>query len=258
MRIKSKTLIAALLAIVSLVLGAPPARAVLTVVDGDVLLGFRITGAPQDALVINLGQYTQFTNAAPGATLSFGSLSSYGQDLTDKFGASWSTRSDLLFGAIGAYSGSGVSIYASRARSVSGTPATAFASLSQTNRNNTQAAVNTVNAGFVNTGTTTASTNTVNAGFQTGTASGRYYFAVNPALDFTTLASIEGSFTGTKVLDFFALSSSPTARLGTFTINDSTGAVTFAAVPEPSTYMLFALAGVVFMTFVRRRRALQQ
>ena len=59
---------------------------------------------------------------------------------------------------------------------------------------------------------------------------------------------------GTQVLDFFAQSSGATVSLGKFTINDTTGAVTFTAVPEPSTYMLLALSGTVFMVFIRRRR----
>ena len=250
---------AALLAIAGLVLGAPPARAVLTVNDGDVLLGFRETASPQNAFVINLGQYTQFTNAAPGATLTFGSLSTYGADLTATFGAGWSSRSDLYWGVIGNYSGAGVSIYASKARTVdASTPAVPVWSLSASQRTNTQAAVNTVKNNFINTGVTTESSNTANAGFQTGTTAGKYYAAVNPATDFTTLSGgIEGSFSGTKVLDLFTLSSSPNLRLGALTINDTSGAVTFSAVPEPSTYMLFALSGVVFMTFVRRRRALK-
>ncbi|MFA7344639.1 MAG: PEP-CTERM sorting domain-containing protein [Terrimicrobiaceae bacterium] len=253
---------AALLAIAGLVLGTPPARAVLTAVDGDVLLGFRETVSPQNAFVVNLGQYTQFTNAAPGATLTFGSLSTFGVDLEATFGAGWNTRSDLYWGVFGNYSGNLVSIYASRARTVAGTPATAWGNPSQTVRNNTSGGIDTVKVGFVNTLLTTESGNTTNAGFQIGTGSGRYYAGVNTSPDFSTSspfngAGIEGAFSGTKVLDLFALSSSPTVRLGTFTINETSGQVTFTAVPEPSTYMLFAFAGAVFMAFIRRRRALQ-
>ena len=272
MRIKTKTLMAALLAIAGLVLGHSPAGAVLTVNDGDVLLGFRSTASPQNAFVVNLGQYTQFTAAAPGSTLTFGSLSSFGADLTAQFGSSWSTDSTVSWGVIGNYSGSGVSLYASRARTNANTAATAWGSTSSSVRNNTSGGITTIKNGFINSGGTytTESTNTVAgsngivaAGLQSGTGTPKWYYGVNLNPDFSSSSPFNGTGIegviggGTQILDFFALSSGTTVNLGKFTINDTSGAVTFTAVPEPSTYMLFALSGAIFMTFVRRRRALQ-
>ena len=267
MRINSRTRLAALLAIAGLVLGTPPARAVLTAGDGDVLLGFRSTTAPQNAFVVNLGQYTQFTAAAPGSTLTFGSLSSFGADLTAQFGSGWSTDSTVYWGVIGNYSGSGVSLYASRARTNANTVATAWGSPSAASRNNTSGGINTIKNGFINASYTTESTNTVAgqnnvvaAGLQTGTGTPRWYYGVNLNPDFSSSSLYSGSGIegviggGTQVLDFFAQSSGATVSLGKFTINDTTGAVTFTAVPEPSTYMLLALSGTVFMVFIRRRR----
>ena len=262
---------AALLALAVLVLGHTSARAALTYSDGDLLLGFRLSTGNHDAFLINLGSASQFTGLAPGATLTFGSISTYGADLTAQFGAGWNTRSDLYWGVFGADSAGLVTIYASKARTVVGTQATAWPTASQSVRNLTQAGIVTVENAFINASTTLGTTttgssttvSTADAGFQTGAAGGRYYSAVATNPDFSTSsvlggAGIEGSFSGTKVLDLFAINSTSgtsTPALGRFTINGS-GVVSF--VPEPSTYMLFGIAGVILIAYARRRKAAQQ
>ena len=269
MRIKTKTLMAALLAIAGLVLGHAPAGAVLTQADGDIFIGFRDTTS-KNAYLINLGSYTQFTGLAPGGTLTFGTLNA---DLTTQFGGSWDATSTTFWGAFGSYQPGGTSIYVSRARTLASpnTPATAWTPITNSSgdRGIVDTAISAVRGGFVNNLTTTAAT-VANSGFQSGaTGTGKYYPAVNASPDFSsvgTWTSIEGSFaTAPKALDLFVLNNTgangSTTRLGAFTIDGSAGVnrgvVTFTAVPEPSTYMLMALAGTIFMVFIRRRRALQ-
>lgn len=262
MKIRHTRLILGFASSVALALGTATSNA-LTSNDGDIFLGFRVSGAAQDSLLVNLGPYTQFKNAAPGSTLTFGGPLTLGLDLaTYDNGTSWFDRTDLSWSLFGGFGGDGVTLFATKARTNLGTPATyTYGTPTSGVRNTTYNAINTVENGFKGTGySTTASTNTPNAGFQTGTGTNSYYAAVNPGSDFGYFASIEGSNASgidNTALDLFYVSATSNPNLvngtspGKFTI-DSAGTVTFTAVPEPTISVLL-LAGVAGFALRRRR-----
>jgi hypothetical protein len=66
----------------------------------DLILGFHATGGQGQAidLEVDLGNISNFYDAAVGSTLPLPALSL--QDLSDAYGASWSTRTNLFWGAI--------------------------------------------------------------------------------------------------------------------------------------------------------------
>ena len=72
--------------------GQPDGATTLTYNDGDLFLGFRATDRTSDYLV-NIGQPTQFVNAAPGSTFPV-AVGSTSADLATAFGADWYTRID--------------------------------------------------------------------------------------------------------------------------------------------------------------------
>ena len=125
---------AALIAVSSLtLLGAGAQAATLTVpTDGDVILGFLAKSGTGSAfnLEVDLGSISQFTSALPGSTLTLGELAP--QDLRTIYGdgsltndASWNTRTDLTWGAIGTLgriaTGGDNSIYATLPETTPGT-----------------------------------------------------------------------------------------------------------------------------------------
>ena len=92
-----------LLALASVALLMPSVRTVAQTITPnycDLILGFRAAGAPGETLnlEVDLGNMAQFYNAAPGSTIPLPTLSV--QDLINVYGASWSTRTDLVWGAV--------------------------------------------------------------------------------------------------------------------------------------------------------------
>lgn len=268
MLLKTKThlLPIGLAASIALLLSSTSAKAALSYTDGDIFIGFRVAGAAQDSLLVDLGSYTQFLNPA-SSTLTFGT-GTLGQDLTTLYGANWADRTDLSWSIFGTYSSDGTSLLASRSRSNLDVQSTPWPSISLANRNLTGTAIVTVENGFAGTGfsgTSTTDITTANAGRQVGTGVNSYYAAVNPANDFGRWNSIEGSnasgIDNTR-LDLFIVSDAGNTELlpgtspGSFTIGSS-GTVTFEAfapVPEPGTAG-FAGACLLGLMAVRRRHA---
>ncbi|HVM59330.1 MAG TPA: PKD domain-containing protein [Verrucomicrobiae bacterium] len=67
---------------------------------GDLILGFRASGAPGQSLnlEVDLGSMSNFYGLAAGTTVSLPALAL--QDLANTYGSSWYTRTDLWWGAI--------------------------------------------------------------------------------------------------------------------------------------------------------------
>ncbi len=92
-----------LLALASVALLTPVGRVVAQTITpqlDDLILGFRATegmGAGTN-LEVDLGNMSQFYDAAQGSTFPLPLLQI--QDLSDAYGASWSTRTDLVWGAV--------------------------------------------------------------------------------------------------------------------------------------------------------------
>ena len=95
------TVAALALAGAAMVAGSASAQTALSYNTGDLFLGIRATGGTGSTkdLLIDLGSAATYRDATAVMTLSLGNLS---QDLADTFGASWNTRSDLVWGVFGA------------------------------------------------------------------------------------------------------------------------------------------------------------
>lgn len=241
--------------------------ATITTTNGSIVLGFR-EASSSTAYLVDLGNFSTFQNATGTITLSLGNI---GADLQATFGGNgtWYTRSDLFWGVFGTSNVSNPNLYASRERTNPSTPSAPWPNLSGslTDRQNTATNVIAVSQTWLNGKTSTANSNfgTVQSGVS-GQQSYYTQVATVGVTDFGSTSqwsSIEGSFAngaaGT-VLDFFRVpnpnvSGGTPSSFGSFSINTS-GQVSFTAIPEPSTYALMAFAGTVFLVFVRRRKAL--
>jgi len=262
MRIKSKTLLAALLALAGLVLGHSPAGAVLVDdwVAGDLIIGFRASGGQgvNTSYLINIGQRTLYTSTTPAFDLSLGNI---GADLAAAYGATWFDRTDLLWSVFGTTESVSPTLYASRARTNIGVQSSPWPSESSAPiRTGTKTEILAVATAF---NLLDATSNSSHAAFQTNSGNaGSYNYQVtaNSGTDFgsgSQWTNIEGGFgsLSTQALDYYSVSSATTYR-GVFSIDDA-GQISFNAVPEPSTYALLALTGTIFMVFLRRRATQQ-
>ena len=233
--------------------------------NGDIFLGFRAEGGTGGATsyLINLGQSTQFQNAAPGATIEL-SLGNIAADLAATYGSGWADRADLHWGIFGVRNSSSPLLYSSQGRSDVETQGPGWNALDLASRTGTASQISSVIeqiGGFRGQQTTP---NTLTGVFQANTSAASSYakqVATAGTTDFGSLSqwgSIEGNFgTGTEgtVLDFYRFSgssTSPVSYLGNFSITDS-GTISFTAVPEPSAALLGGLG--TFLLLGRRRRA---
>ncbi|MBB5033761.1 hypothetical protein [Prosthecobacter vanneervenii] len=250
-----------------------PASAAITYSDGDIVLAVRATagvGNTQTYLV-DIGNVSQFTGVTGSINVNtLNSLGNLGADLVATFGTGagssteWYNRSDLSWSLFGKDSLSPASIWASKAETTVGTPASPWAALNTTARNGTRNQIASVTATFA---TATATANSTKAFIQTNALnSASYNYQVtNGGTAFGTLSqwttsSLEGNFANGSAgtaLDLFQFNSSSTpSNLGTFTISNS-GVLTFtgtSAVPEPSR-ALFGMLGMAAMLLRRRRPA---
>lgn len=232
---------------------------------GDLFLGFRATGGQGNATsyLINLGPDTFFRNATPGSTASL-ALGNLGADLTATYGANWNTRADVQWSVFGTRGTGFVANYSTREQNPVGLPSVSYNPQDQTQRSNVSGAINDVlvqPGGYLGRDATANSaaatlqpnSNTANSyAFQVGGGS-------NAFGSLSGWADIEGDFgggTAGTALDLFRYSGTATSntatRLGTFSISDS-GAVSFAAVPEPGAAGLSLAAAALALTGRRRR-----
>lgn len=236
--------------------------------NGDIFLGVRASGGQGSgvSLLINVGDDTAFRNAAAGSTLALANVST---ELTTAFGAGWSTRSDLTWAFFGARNQTNPVVYATRAQSPAGLPATSYPAQDLSQRTATKNQIISVVDAYT---LLDQFSGNANGALQTnGLNSGSYSFQVGSAgtSDFGSLSqwvSIEGDFSagvsGT-VLDFFRYAGSTTVpateRLGSFEISSS-GALSFTRSLAPGTAGIrFAQsavsvdedAGTVALTFRR-------
>jgi hypothetical protein len=300
-----KILTTALLGLSSVALISMDAKAAtFTGGIGDLILGFRVTdnagqGATQN-LEVDLGKVSQFTSLAPGQTVALNATtpSSAGlalADLTSIYGASWNTRTDLVWGLMVASGRTGTSgvpgfplseVWASSAELPSGTPGQAYLAKGK----NLQSAASTayenlvvVNpgdpAGLAQSGIGTA--NSTNSANETAATPGSWTsseFNTVPTAEFnffngTPLDAFTyggdgvnlGSAPTTSIGDFYQLNpqatstgTAPGILIGKFSLSQA-GVFTYTAtpVPEPSSIGLMGVGflSLVGMVVLRRRRS---
>lgn len=242
----------------------------LSTTASDLLLGFRAssgTGSSSN-LEVDLGAFTSFTSDgsyADGALHLIGNLSA--ADLSDTYGASWNSRSDLTWGIVGTTGNalSGFTVFASKMEATAGVQSDAYDSRSKATLNSAATAINPAISNLSGLATT------ANSSFATVVASSdsiswSHFQASTPGISFNTFDT-DGIFenntnfsSGYIVSDLYKLSANTVAYVGSFALASdgklyySSSAASFSAVPEPSTYA--AILGVAVLGFVavRRRR----
>lgn len=229
--------------------------------SGDLLLGVRAaggTGATQ-TYVVNLGQASQFANLGKGASFS-PSVGNLGADLTQIFGANWSSRADVFWsvsGTTGLLSPVGSdpakTLYATKAESPAGTLATPWNRAVENTQGPAASKMTALGqsyaqtAGAPNQSTSNSpkavvqNTSDVNnyASYQPGGSTQNA--GPQPGISFAYFnPTIEGSFAGgvaNSALDLIQLQpgTGPGKTLGTFTFS-SDGVLTITG-PTPSTHL---------------------
>lgn len=271
------------LAIVGALLLSSTAQATLPYSNGDLIMGFRTTGASNPAGLnaptgtdyeINLGNAVTFMSGS--GTINFANI---GADLIAIFGAGWNTRADLFWSISGVVQPtvSGIpnnTLFATRPETSIGTMSipwprlSTFASGAPANK-----MVSMAGAGFGYAAGTNAtlnqleSTNTV-GGLIQNAGGGSSYASFQPGGANTTGATafgvfsggIEGNFgagTSGTALDLWELTpgSGDSFYQGTFHIDDAGNAsYTAGVVPEPSSIAILG-AGTGLLGLLRRRQA---
>ena len=270
------------LAIAGALLLQTSAQATLPYNNGDLILGFRTTGASNpDGLTnptgtdyeINLGNATAFLNGT--GTISFPNI---GLDLTAIFGANWNTRADLFWSISGVVQPTVGSLpnntlFATRPETDIGVQSLPWARLSSfASGAPANKMVSMAGASFGYSAGTSAtlnqleSTNTLGGLIQNAGA-GASYASFQPGGANTTGATafgvfsggIEGNFgagTAGSALDLYELTpgTGNGAFLGSFHMNDS-GTASFSAgvVPEPTSLAILG-AGAGLLGLLRRRQ----
>ncbi|MBE2181482.1 MAG: PEP-CTERM sorting domain-containing protein [Chthoniobacterales bacterium] len=246
----------------ALLLGAVHHASAAVVPDpapGDLFLGFRVSGGQGagESYLVNLGQYSVLAGITPGETLLLSGLGNIGADLSDKFGSDWITRDDLYWGVFGRSGAVVTTVFASRERISLTEQSTPWPSLGAPARDNTGANISAVWEGIGGIRSRESTTNSAVATFQPSSTEASSYnkqVATPGTTDFGTLSqwsSIEGSFdngTAGTALDLYRIGSTGVTYAGYFTIDDS-AALSFTAVPEPSTYVLIGFGIVSFLAW---------
>jgi hypothetical protein len=252
----------------------------LTVSNGDLFLGFRVTGGTGSSFdyLIDIGQASLYRDATGSFVLNNTAginIGNIGADLTSIFGANWYTRNDLYWGVVGTVNLNPVGIdaanteYASKGETTFGTPEAPWNRRSNSQQGSANTAIGP--SGLTGSSLTGASStaNSTRAVQQNSGDANSWYSYVHAADGSGTSfngsynSALEGSFgggTGGSALDLFRMTTSTTAGLpgtylGRFT-TDTSGNITFtptAVVPEPSA--LTALAGGAALLGLMRRRS---
>ncbi|MFZ4597915.1 MAG: PEP-CTERM sorting domain-containing protein [Terrimicrobiaceae bacterium] len=261
---------------------------------GDIFIGFRQTAASNTLAVNlgSLSKFLTPTyggTATPGASfnVTFGVIpntstvvTNLNADLTAVFGAGWATNSTN--GTSVRWSVSGLTDNSLNNTPISGynartilvtkartNPAVQSAVLGSVIQDNFAGefdsfANSNLGGGFVGQ-TSTVNSSVAFIGAKTDTNNYNTRLGTNGSFGLGATRRIEQLTSGANqgptnsVLDFYLAPTSGSTLatsntyLGNFSLNSS-GELSFTAVPEPSTYALLALSGTAFMVFLRRRK----
>lgn len=250
---------------------------------GDIVLFFEQYGGSQ-TIMVNIGTGQSFRDATSNMT----AIKNLGTELTANFGATWYDNADLYWGVAGVRSNStgtttqvngdpNRTLYVSQERTAVGTVGSAssvgwsgFANsdmttgangiIAMTNRMETVATTDRLIEGI---GTSNVDNQNPFLGSSPGTAFGIFPGGVMGNFGAGSFGTL-GGYSSESALDLYRILASTTATgqvsgplregsyEGSFVI-DSSGDISFVAVPEPSTAFVL-LAGLGSLAFFRRRR----
>jgi hypothetical protein len=264
------------IAAIGVLLSAVAAQAQVNVNYGDLVLGFRNTGAgsgQSSNLEVDLGAFSNF-NLLNGQTITLSGPNGLAvQDLVNTYGASWNTNSGLLWSVASTSDSAGVPGLADNTLFVTST-GTAFkrqsSAIQQTASDNIGNFIQSLNFTTATANSTVSSvidtTNTGTANY-TGGITGNGGFPNSYNATTTSLMTLNNVERNTNITSGFvslnlyelAPTVSGTANgllLGTFKLfSDGTLTFTATAVPEPSTWAAGALVALGMVGFTLRRRA---
>jgi len=260
----TKYLSIALLALAGLALSTSAAKA-YTFSDGDLFLGFYESGKSSD-YILYIGNYAQYTNGTSFSLNStIGSASQINTDLTAVFGANWTTA--VKWSVIGLQDSTGASTLFATDPGATSSLATLGAD-SSTNQGGTGTNIVTMAGAF---GINGANGATAPKGAIQSISASNSWESFSPIGSNNTGSSF-GQFTSTdttgagsayltQVVATDASSNNVLSLLGAdgsskvegqFTVA-SNGSISYAAVPEPSTWAMAGLGAVVLAMATRRK-----
>ncbi len=264
MKFNSKKAIT-LLAVAGLAFASTAVHAATTAyTTGDLILGFRQTGATS-SLLVNIGQAGGYRDGTTTGNLSLGNL---GADLTSLFGSGWSSDATVFWGVVGTpgsasfNSDPGNTLYATKPEGTFGVQEAAYERLSSATQGNGRSNIVSMATAYAGK---TSTTNSDVALAQLNTATNSWS-SFNPGgTSFSYFSGMEGNFgsgVASSALDLFRMTPDSLAAVnfgnyeGSLTINSS-GVVNFGlttpgAVPEPGRAALMGLGLGGFL--LRRRR----
>lgn len=263
MKLKNILLTAAL-AVVSIA----SANASMTYSNGDMILGIsQINNANSLCYEVNLGNISSLLSLSAGSTLTWNLSTS---DIGSNFGAGWANDSTVSWGVAGIYSKTasltvGDVIYARNTSWVTGDVQYNVGSSTSTAAAQIYNMVKgTGNDSFVSLTSTgddakgALADSTSNYSWQKlsnadgyGSADSNSFSALQMVV--TSFDDTNSSSLGLYVIDPSAAKDSDATLVGNFTLGDD-GTLTFAAVPEPSTYAMIGIGGLAMLRIMRRRR----
>jgi hypothetical protein len=238
--------------------------AVVAPANNDIFLAFRASGnlGASTSYLVNLGQYSQFRDAAPNSTITL-SVGDVSADLVATYGSNWNSRPDLYWAVFGVSNTASPTLYASQAEPTPGTLSNAWPLLDSISRSSTASQIVSVLQGVNGYQGSDSTSNSTVAVLQTNSANSSSYnkqVATAGTTDFGSVSGwsgIEGNFgagTSGTALDLYRISSSAVTNPGHFTLSDA-GIVSFTGVPEPSVSMAGTLGALLLLTKRRRNQS---
>lgn len=234
-----------------------------TYTAGDLLMGFRATAGQGfgTTYVVNVGQAAQYRDITTYGTVPI--AGDFTADLETIYGATWYTRTDLVWGVAGTPSNTATvgsddpaTMYASKPQTTAGVPGVAWTIAGLSTRTSISTLMTGMQSGYAaytvspNSSAGTIQLDTDPNDWRSFMATGGDASRTTGNKDFGGFANIEGNVT--QQLSLFRLDG-PT-NIGTFEGSFSVGQNGITFVPEPTSSAL-AFIGAATLVFRRRRSA---